>query len=177
MSPFMKRINNQTAIKMCEDRIAAGHNVDSRLQSAVKTGDIFLLTIADSDSFLSLIWQAHDDSRLLTPPGSRTLKDVASIVVQNDYTFPRLASNPPLHQRYHNPVWFQKCVPIAESFSYDLFSFIAITPANDNERKESPKGTFYIFDGTHKTLVLSTLLIRSKITFQGITAMLLIPRR
>jgi hypothetical protein len=162
---------------MCESREAAGHHVDSRLKCAVKTDEIFLLTIADSDTFLSLIWQAHDDSRLLTPSGPRTLRDVATRFVQNNYTFPRLAVNPSLHCGCHNPTWFEKCVPIAESFSYEHFSFVAITPANDHERKESPKGTFYIFDGIHKTLVLSTLLLNGKVTFQAITAMLLIPRR
>jgi hypothetical protein len=174
----MKQITNQTAIQMCEKRVAAGHHVDSRLQCAVKIGEIFLLTIADSDSFLSLIWQVHSDSRFLTPEGgSRTLKDVATRFIQKDYSFSRLASNPPLDQGCHNPTWFEKCVPIAESFSYEHFSYIAITPANDHERRESPNGTFYIFDGIHKTLVLSTLLLKGKVTFQALTAMLLIPRR
>lgn len=174
----MKRISNHTAAEMCAGRVATGHNVDSRLQDAVKTGEIFLLTIVDAESLLSLIWQARTDSRLLTPFGQpRTLRDVANRVIRAGYTFARLASNPPLEKGCHSPAWFEKCLPIAESFSYEDFGFVAITLANDSERNESPNGSFYIFDGAHKTLVLSTLLLSDRVTFHAVTAMLLLPRR
>lgn len=174
----MKHIDNQAAIKMCDEHMNSGHHIDSRLISEVRTGNIFLFTIDDLDTFLSLIWQARDDSRLLTPANrSRTLRDVATRFVKSRFSFPRLASNPPLDRHNHDPTWFKQCVPIAESFSYGRFGFVAVTPANDHERADSPTGTYYIFDGAHKTLVLSVLLLTGAVMFQTVTAILLIPRR
>lgn len=174
----MKRIENNSVRDICTARVKAGYNVDSRLLKELEHGSTFTITLEDTDSFLSLIWQEIDDSRLLTPRGkSRTLRDVAGRVVVGAHTFESLARDCGLPAQQHNPSWFQKCIPIANDFSYEAFGFVAIVPANDNEQKQSPNGSFYIFDGIHKTLVLSTLLIKQQIAYKPVQAVLLIPRR
>ena len=54
---------------------------------------------------------------------------------------------------------------------------LAVVPALDSERKESPQGTFYIYDGAHKSLVLAHRLLTAQAVYQSIEALLLIPRR
>ena len=49
-------------------------------------------------------------------------------------------------------------------------------PANDAEQRQSRTGTFYIFDGVHKTLVLATLLLRNLISYKPVNALLFVPR-
>ena len=55
-----------------------GIHIDPRVFTAVDASvALFLLTLADEDSFLSLVWQQIDGVRLLAPHGqSRTLRDV-----------------------------------------------------------------------------------------------------
>jgi hypothetical protein len=174
----MKRVDNQFVADTLWERVASGHHVDSRLLSEIRSGQIFSITFEDQDSFLSLIWQEIDDSRLLTPEHEpRTLKDVAMRLIHAKHTIDRLGSEIGLPPRQHNPAWFQKCIPIANSFSYEAFGSIALVPANDSERAQSPSGTFYIYDGLHKTLVLSALLLRGLVSFQPLEAILLTPRR
>ena len=174
----MRRVDNNAISTSLDERAKNGYHVDSRLSREVLSGTLFSIVFEDQDSFLSLIWQEIDDSRLLTPLGqSRTLKDVATRFIEAQYTFSILAGEMGLSLDQHKPSWFQKCVPIADSFCYRAFGCIAVVLATDGERSKSPSGTFYIFDGVHKTLVLSTLLLTKKIDFQPIEAILLTPRR
>ena len=46
-----------------------------------------------------------------------------------------------------------------------------------NMKRTRPTGMFYICDGIHKTLVLSTLLFSGQSAFQPLEAILLTPRR
>ncbi len=145
---------------------------------AIESSEAYQLTIEDHESFLSLVWQEIDDSRLLTPPKQpRSLRDVAQRFVEGDYTFETLSLPLGLPPTKHQPEWFQKCLPIAESFQYDSFGFVTLMQLNDWERKQTPHGTFYIYDGAHKSLVLSTLLVKGDTIFQPVDAILLTPRR
>jgi hypothetical protein len=174
----MNRINNQLLQGICAEHERKGFHVDSRLIKELNHGDIFSLVLDDADSFFSLIWQEIDASRLLTPQRqARTLKDVASRFVGGKYSFEDLAKCQELPTQQHQSAWFEKCLPISKNFSYDKFGFITVVPANDSEQRQSPTGTFYIFDGAHKTLVLSVLLITNQIRYKPIQAVLLIPRR
>lgn len=174
----MRRLDNQLLAATLAKRAANGHHVDSRLRRAVSIGNSFSITLEDQDSFLSLIWQEIDDSRLLTPRCQpRTLREVAMRFIHAGYNYESLACDIGLSHNQHQPAWFAKCIPIANSFSYEAFGSIALVPANDSERTQSPTGSFYIYDGIHKTLVLSTLLLSEQIAFQPLEAILLTPRR
>jgi hypothetical protein len=174
----MKQTSNQIVRDSYSARIAAGYNVDSRLMREVERGRIFSFTFEDVESFLSLIWQEIDDTRLLTPSGQpRTLRDVAERVLKSGHSLEKLASDLGFPINQHKPAWFKKCVPIAQNFSYESFGFVATVPATDSERRQSPNGSFYIYDGIHKTLVLSILLVSQQIIYDPIQAILLIPRR
>jgi len=173
----VKCTDNQLIRENYTALVKSGYHVDSRLFEKLKCGCTFSITLEDADSFLSLIWQEIDDSRLLTPRGQpRTLRDVAHRLITRENTFEGLAQDQGLSAQHHKPAWFEKCIPIANNFSYEAFGFIAVVPATDAEQKQSPNGSFYIFDGTHKTIVLSTLLIKKQIKYKPVQAVLLIPR-
>jgi hypothetical protein len=174
----MQHILKETVLQELDNRQSAGNHVDSRLFTAIeKAISLYTFPLRDKISFLSLIWHARDDSRLLTPKGSpRTLHDVAERMIVNNWTFDKLSSNLGVSADQHNPEWFKKCLPINENFDYAIFGRIALVQANDNERKQSPSGSFYIYDGAHKSLVLSKLLLANEFEFKPIEALLILPR-
>ena len=55
--------------------------------------------------------------------------------------------------------------------------FISVVPANDKEREQTPSGSFYIYDGMHKSLVLAVKLLQKEIDYQKIELLYLLPRR
>lgn len=174
----MKKITQEEARKVLLQREEDGLKVDKRLLDEIKKGDLYLISLEDEHSFLSLIWHAIDDSRILTPQGqSRTLRDVAQRLIDNNYSLNALSSNLDLNANQYNPKWFDKCKKINDNFDIDKFGWIAVTPATEDELRSSPKGTFYIYDGTHKSLVLAKLLLDKKIYFKTLECLLLIPRR
>jgi hypothetical protein len=174
----MERINNKAAFASLKDRAANGYHVDSRLLTEVQNGSLYSLTVHEPELLLSFIWQESDPSRFLTPPHEpRTLRDVAGRFIQGGYTFADCVTDLGMPPHLHHPVWFQKCLEIERKFSYDDFGPIALVPANDGERKQSPEGTFYIYDGIHKTFVLSVLYLRGQIGFKTLQAFILFPRR
>jgi len=157
----------------------AGYNVDERLISEVeKPGSLYLLNIEDKDTFYSLIWHEIDATRILTPANRpRTLYDIANRIAENKYTFTQLAQNMGQQNSEHCPKWFKNCVLINAQFDFSKFGWITLVLANDQERRQSPEGTFYIYDGAHKTLVLAKKLLLGEIRYQPIEALLLVPRR
>jgi hypothetical protein len=162
------------------ERQKAGYHVDNRLLTEVERsdGEQFLIRLEDEDSFLSLIWQESDPARLLTPPGQpRTLRDVARRMIERGYTFEALNRDLGRSRAEHHPEWFEPCVHINRSFDYAKFGWVAVVAANDGERSQSPRGTFYIFDGVHKTLVLAARLLRGETCYQAVEALYLVPRR
>lgn len=174
----MKRISNNDLRQKCDGHRSKGLHIDSRLIKAIESGEAYQLTIEDRESFLSLVWQEIDDSRLLTPPNQpRSLRDVAQRFDKSGYTFKSLSSPLGLPPTQHQPEWFQKCLQISEPFQFELFGFVTLMQLNDGERRQTPHGTFYIYDGAHKSLVLSALLVKDNVVFQPVDAILLTPRR
>lgn len=174
----MKKISKEYAEEKLLQREKNGRRVDPRLKGEVKTGDLFLITLDDAETFLSLIWHARSDSRLLTPTGqSRTLRDVAKRVIDNGYDFAKLSSVLEFKTDGHKPEWFRECKDIYDAFDINKFDWIALTPPTNDELKESPNGIFYIYDGCHKSLVLAVRLLEGKEDFKPLECLLLVPRR
>lgn len=174
----MRQVSREMVLQKIREMQKAGNHVDGRLIDEVKALKMvfFLIILEDKESFLSLIWHEIDASRLLTPGGSRTLRDIAQRMMDQSLTFEVLAKGPGLPDSQHDPGWFKKCVNIDTRFDYDRFGWIIVVPATSHERDQSPYGTFYIYDGCHKALVLSKRLLCNEIRFQPVEALLLVPR-
>jgi hypothetical protein len=171
-------ITSVEAEAVLKQRRDAGLNVDQRLMTEVsKAGQLYRFRFEDQDSFLSLIWTERDDSRLLTPGGPRTLRDVARRFICDRHTFRAIAGPLGKSKYQHDPAWFGPCVPIDEQFDFDKFGWVAVTPANDSEQQQTPAGTFYLYDGSHKSLVLSVKLLKQQIAYRPVEALYLVPRR
>ncbi len=175
----MRHVDPTAILQRFKSREARGHHVDPRLMKEVQApGDLFLLTAEDEVSFLSLTWQEIDPTRLLTPGGQpRTLKDVAERMIRNSWTFAILAAPMGLPPTQHNPDAFVRFRERDATFSFSELDLVAIMPTNDAERRQSPDGTFYIYDGVCRTLVLAYKLLNRQINYQPVELLLLTPRR
>ena len=174
----MKQVSYEEIKKRLESRKAKGHKVDARLFEEIKNAKaLFLITLEDEEYFMSLIWQSIEHTRFLTPVGeSRTLRDIVQRMVENSWTFEALSSKPKKYGYKYDPDWFISAEKIYSEFDIDIFDLIAVQPANESEQKESPNGTFYIFDGVHRTLVLAYKLVSLELNYKPIEAVLLVPR-
>jgi hypothetical protein len=66
----MKQVSAVEILEWLSDREARGHHIDNRLSQAVRAqGKLSVFTLTDEQSYLSLIWQEIDPTRLLTPHG------------------------------------------------------------------------------------------------------------
>jgi len=175
----MRQIDQAEARRVLGDHQQGGHHVDSRLLKEIqRPGQLYLFRLEDEATFLALIWQESDPARLLTPNGQpRTLRDVADRLIRAGYTFESLTKSLGLARNQHHPDWFERCVRIDGAFEFNQFGWVAVVAANDGERKQSPGGSFYLFDGMHKTLVLAKRLMKRETAFQPIEALYLVPRR
>jgi hypothetical protein len=52
-----------------------------------------------------------------------------------------------------------------------------VTPLIDGEKRDSPDGTYYVYDGVHKSIVLAKKLLRNELEFKPVELLLLTPRR
>lgn len=154
-----------------------GEHVDSRLLASVRDSQaLYLFRLYDEDSFLSLIWQEIDSTRLLTPRGQpRTLKEIG-LRLRAWRGFSELASALGLPRTEHRPEWFDRCVHIDTGFDYARFGWISVVHPTDSERRQSPSGSFYIYDGVHRAVVLAKRLLAQESEFQPLTALLIVPR-
>ena len=175
----MKQTTADEMLKRLDERKKRGHHIDERLIQAVQApGNLFMISLEDEASFLSLIWQESDPARLLTPPSQpRTLRDVAGRMVDNSWTFASLSTFIGRPSTQHDPTWFERCKRIDSNFDFDQFDFLAIVAANDSERHQSPAGSFYIFDGIHRALVLAHRVLAGNTIYQPTEALLITPRR
>jgi hypothetical protein len=150
---------------------AAGFHVDGRLRREVdQPGAMFLGRLATKEEFLKLVWQSIPDTRLLTPVGdARTLFDCANRLSTLEWEFQTLVQA--------GFEWFRRCVDIDKAFDYDKLGLVALTPLNDPERRETPAGNYYIYDGVHKSIVLAKRLLRGETEYEPIQVLLLMPRR
>ena len=92
------------------------------------------------------------------------------------FTFEMLASDLGRPKEEHDPDWFRVCTKINATFDFDRFGWITVVPANDNERRQTPGGSLYVYDGVHKTLVLSKRLVSGESQFRPVEALLVLPR-
>jgi hypothetical protein len=175
----MKQVSSAEILGRLNDRAACGHHIDNRLIQAVKAqGNLFLFTLEDEKSFLSLIWQEIDPTRLLTPHGQpRTLGAITDRLIKQSWTFASLSNPMGLPPTQHNPVAFEKFEKMNSAFDIAAFDFIAVVAANDSEWHQSPDGTFYIYDGVHRTLVFAHRVLNKQTSYQPIEALLITPRR
>ncbi len=151
-------------------------HIDSRVFSAISMAEgLYEIYITDQDAFLSLIWQESDPVRFLTPKGQpRTLKDVTERFISKGYSFRALKVDSCTGQC--DPEWFKVCEQLDDSFDIKRFGYVVIVQPNDNERNQSPRGSFYIYDGVHKTLVYAKRLLKRETKFELVRALLIIPR-
>lgn len=146
-------------------------NVDDRLvREAERPGTMFLGAIESPEQFLSLVWQSIPQARPLVPAGQpRTLKDCALRLAGFEWKFQTL-----VQQGYS---WFQRCEDIDLHFDISRLGLIALTPLKQEEWQETPTGTFYIYDGVHRSVVVAKRLVRHEIEFLPQRFLLLTPRR
>jgi hypothetical protein len=76
----------------------------------------------------------------------------------------------------HNPGWFERCIEMDAAFEYERFGRVAVVLPTDSERRQSLFGSFYIYDGVHRTLVLAKRLLSGQIHFRPLIALMLVPR-
>jgi hypothetical protein len=55
--------------------------------------------------------------------------------------------------------------------------WIALAVLLEAETRETPAGTYYIYDGVHKSIVLAKRLLRQEVQYKPLEALLLTPRR
>jgi hypothetical protein len=115
----MELVSSADILRRLNERTVHGHHVDARLIQAVKMpGTFFLLTLDDEQTFLSLIWQEIDPTRLLTPHGQpRTLGDVANRMIRLSWTFASLSNPMGLPPTQHVPAAFESFEKINSAFN------------------------------------------------------------
>ena len=150
----MKQLSVEEVVATLERHRAAGCHVDSRLLAQVREpGEMYLLSLPDAPAFLTLIWQSINDARPIVPVDRpRTLRDCAARLAAFEWRFEKLVD-----EGYH---WFAKCVAIDAAFDHSKFAWMALTLSNVSEQQETPGGTYYIYDGVHKSIVLAKKLLR-----------------
>jgi hypothetical protein len=148
-----------------------GLHVDRRLQHEIhRPGRLSMITLEAADEFFSLVWQAIPDTGAIAPAGQpRSIFDCGSRLASFSWSFRALVMDG--HQ------WFQKCIDIDEGFDSGKFGLIAITPLLADEQRVTPHGTYYVYDGVHKSIVLAKKLLRREMEYRPIEVLLLEPRR
>lgn len=175
----VRQVDRDEVTRNVENWRLLSHNVDSRLLKAIHDeGEMYFITLEDQQTFFSLIWQEIDASRLLTPFGvPRTLNDVLSRFNSEGHSFESLSNSLDLPRTHHKPEWFKDCVKIDQEFDINKFGWLTVVSANDAERNSTPKGTFYIYDGNHRALILAKRILAGETKYQPIECLYLVPRR
>ena len=147
-----------------------GFHVDSRLLSEVAKPGLSVLILEAEAEFLSLVWQATEATRPLTPKGQpRTLHDCAGRLIDFDWKFETL-----IKRGY---TWFQQCADIDGKFDIEKVGWVAVTPLVAGEQKYTPNGSYYVYDGVHKSIVVAKRILRREFKYRPIKVLLLEPRR
>jgi len=149
----------------------AGFHVDSRLlEELERPGKLFVGVLSTSTELFRLVWQSIEAARPLVPVDEpRTLLDCATRLEPFGWSFEALVG-----QGYP---WFEKCVRIDQSFDYSKLGCIAVTPLVEAEGNGNPRGSYYIYDGVHKSIVLAKRLLQRELEFRPVEVLLLTPRR
>jgi hypothetical protein len=167
----MNKTDAASVRAILESHQAAGFHVDERLWHEIdQPGEMFLGELTTREEFLRLVWQSIPATRPLTPVGEpRTLFDCAIRLSTFGWDFQTL-----VHAGFE---WFRPCVDIDKAFDYGKLGLVALTPLNEPERRESAGGTYYIYDGVHKSIVLAKRLLRRETEYEPVHVLLLTPRR
>ncbi len=167
----MNKIDAASVRATLESHQASGLHVDGRLWREVdQPGEMFLDILSTREEFLRLVWQSSDATRPLTPVGEpRTLSDCANRLSTFGWEFQALVEA--------GFEWFRRCVDIDAAFDYGKMDLVTLTLLNDPERRETPAGNYYIYDGVHKSIVLAKRLLRRETEYEPVQVLLLTPRR
>ena len=167
----MKQVDAATIQSILKNHQASGLNVDDRLWNQVQCpGEMFLSTLVTKEEFLILVWQSIPQTRPLAPIGEpRTLRHCAERLSAFSWDFRNLLQG--------GFGWFEPCVEIDDSFDYGKMGLLTITPLVDSEIRETPTGSYYIYDGVHKGIVLAKRLLRGESPYRAVQILLLTPRR
>jgi hypothetical protein len=157
-----------SVLSILERHEALGLHVDDRLWREVRQpGEMFLGVLAPKEEFLKLVWQSINETHLLAPPGQpRTLRDCALRLSRFEWEFEAVVQK-----------WFQPCADIDAAFDYGKVGLLALTPLTEPEKRETPEGNYYIYDGVHKSIVLAKRLLRGEAEYKPVRVLLLTPRR
>ena len=149
----------------------AGMRVDDRVfREVLEPGKLFLGKLEKAEEFLSLVWQSIDGVRPLAPTGQpRSLRHCALRLSDFGWRFDRLVEL--------GYTWFGYCAEIDLAFDLNKLGHIALTDLVPAEARETPNGTYYIYDGVHRSIVLAKKLITQQTSFKPINFLLLTPRR
>jgi hypothetical protein len=171
----VRAVNTEDVLRLLHQHGERDPKVSAGLELLVrKAAGRYRLYLEDPDSFLALIWQEISGCRLLATGGARTLRDVVQRMKVNGWTFADLARNLDFGSDYHSPDWFAACLTIEADFEWQRFGHLLLTPPCDVERRQSPRGTFYIKDGNHKALVLAHHLVTGRVEYRPIEAIMLV---
>ncbi|HEY6170617.1 MAG TPA: hypothetical protein VIX80_00020, partial [Candidatus Kapabacteria bacterium] len=160
-------------------RESLGFHVDSRLQNSLAKDDpsrIEEMTL-NEEMFLRLQFHANDSSRLLTPSGeSRTLRDCVKRMVDNAWSFEKLTTKFYQPANFHSPDWFRPCLNIYREFDSSKFFSIFSLHLTINEKSSTPSGSYSVYDGTHKSVVLAYKILQEGYTFFPVKLYLFLDR-
>lgn len=172
----MKFISKENALAVIKDQQEKGYHIDPKVELATAGAKaLFSLTIDDQQTLLSLVMANNSGHRFLTPKKqARTLLAVTERLLENNLHLSDLAHGN-VDEEY-NPVWFRPCVEIDAQFDYERFGWVYLTFPAKHHLKYSPGGTFRIYDGNRKCLVLGKRLLAGETSYKKIPALLIVPK-
>src|SRR5438552_17154191 len=119
----MRQVSKTEVLHVLEERQRIGIHIDGRVFTAVDaSAALFLLTLADEDSFLSLVWQQRGGVRLLAPHGqSRRLRDVAQRMREASFSFQMLAAYLGRRKEEYEAAWLRVSTEANDAVTFKRF--------------------------------------------------------
>ena len=180
--PFTCNVQCETLMNPREWLDQRGGNFnkcDTRFQEQLRQGEHFGLHL-DQHSFMSLVWLEGNVNRTLTKDTDRTLFDAVRNLLAKEWTFELLADQHRRVEGQYEPEWFGGCVGACrEILAGELrgLGVLGLTVLNSSECERSPTGSFYIYDGNHRSIAYAYLVETGKVKFESVPAILMTPRR
>lgn len=170
-APHFEEVQPSEVMASLRAHQALGLHVSDRVIAEVqKPGRMNKVVLGRAD-FFKLVWQSSDETRPLAPlRHPRTLGDCALRLSHFSWSFDRLVEL--------GWPWFAACAEIDKAFDLSKFGLIFLNPLNEVERGEAPQGSYYIYDGVHRSIVLAKRLTApSAAEYRPIQAILFERRR